>query len=550
MPRGRTLTGQERLELQREAAGLGRGGIKIFAETHARILGCSEATIRRAIAGVVDGNRQRRRDSGSMRALSPQDFEELAARTAKFDYPAELAIDVVNAEREERGDPLIEVSPETLRRQLRLRRVSRRDNAQDLRIHRRWEAPYPGYLQQIDATIAAQYYLDTDESVAYEPSVARNKNKPGNRRPRLHLIGVVDDHSRVLWARGHLASTSFTWIEALKHAWGRPADPERWPAYGIPQRLYSDQDSTMKSAVMTRALQQLGVERLLAKPSTEHFTNAQAKGKIERALGIIVHNFEVATRQQRFTSLDEFNQALERFLVVRNRRPHSTTKTAPFERWLEGTDQVRVLPSDEIMRLLSFREDRRIIDRDLSIRLGGKVYQLPQTQPFVDYAGLKVPVCYLEHDPSSLIVILENQEHEVAAVEAVPDVAGEFKAAAVPAAIELRKELLEREVAGDPHKVWEYRERKTATRYAKRPPEIEHERMAAKMSVPVIAWGKAVDRAQRAGVMSAPPTAAERASLESLFAGRAQVPKPEFEQWIQHRGGSAAPGENDQAANA
>src|SRR5690606_32897058 len=159
------------------------------------------------------------------------------------------------------------------------------------------------------------YYIDVDDSIGYEAPVRRNKNKPGNERPRVWLIGGIDDHSRVRWARFYPGNSAEAWLDFLLRVMrGFHEDPLVWPAFGVFERVYTDQDSAMKSGVVTHALEALGIERILASPSTEWETNAQAKGKAEATLRVL-QSFEKVTRWRRFASLEAMNAALLKHLI-------------------------------------------------------------------------------------------------------------------------------------------------------------------------------------------------------------------------------------------
>jgi hypothetical protein len=533
MPPRSTLSPDQIEELRREAASWS-GPRSAWAEERARLLNVHTSTIYRAVANVTPA-RKRRSDAGGMRALSEDDFRVLGAMVVQYDYDAQLAIDTLNANRAAAGLAELEIHPETLRRHLRERGVSRRDNTQDLRPHRRWEAPHPGYLWQIDSTCAAQYYVDTDRSIGYEQPHLKNKNKEGNQRSRVWLIGVVDDYTRVRWARFYTGNDAFAWQDVLFRCMAGFADPARWPAFGVPQRIYSDQDAAMKSAVMTKTLQALQVERLLALPSTAAWTNAQAKGKVERTLGVLVQGFEKVTRWSRFPSIDAMNAALLEHLVWLNNRIHSGTRCVPFERWLEA-DQVIQLPAEELLRRLRFHSVERVITSGVEIHLDSTKYQLPHRRPFVDHIGRKVEVRYREGE-GVITVVLAGEEHEIAAVTALPDAAGDFKGSETPGSVLLKKELLRPELLKplDPHLVRGFRNERDQRTYPIRPAVVPHPLTAEQLDVRMVKRGPAVDRLQAAGAVATPPTPAERALLDALFGGRGEIPESDLRQFITDR---------------
>lgn len=534
-PKG-SLTEIIKAELRTQAAALPKGQpIGVWCRAKAAELGVHQSTIYRCVKDSVKRKRKKRRDAGESRAMEYDDLMDMAALVAKHGYDAELAIDTFNANRAQAGLDIVDVHPETFRRHLRQLGVSNRHNAQNLRHHRRWEAERPCQLWQIDSTVAESWYIDHDDTVAYESPVHRNKTKAGNGKPRIWLIAIVDDHTRVTWARFYTSNDALAWRSALIAAMRGPSNKTQWPAYGVPETIYTDQDSAMKSRVMTQFFEVFGIERKLANPSTEHETNAQAKGKVERAIRMIVKGFEVTLRAKRVMKLSELNTLLRQFLINYNNRVHSTTKVAPFERWLTAKE-IRVLPDEEIVRRLSRREETRKVRSDLSIALEGKSYQLPRRAPFIDLIHEKVTVRYFETDLTTIWVEVDGEDHEIQAVEVTPDAAGEFKSSETPAAVNLKRELLKRDTEHmDPHLVHQYRRDRDPREYPIRPAERAHELTAAELPKEMIRLGAATDRAQAAGVVSVPPTPLERAALKRLFGDEKEIPASALKEWIDAR---------------
>ena len=91
--------------------------------------------------------------------------------------------------------------------------MSRRDLKRDLVPARRFEAARPNALHQYDTTVAAAWFENANGSIGYELETQRYKNKPGNKRPRLHMFSMIDDHSRVLWARVYRSENSHNMLD-------------------------------------------------------------------------------------------------------------------------------------------------------------------------------------------------------------------------------------------------------------------------------------------------------------------------------------------------
>lgn len=532
MPRNPNLTPEQLAELQRHAPPPSQRAS--YVQEQAQLLGCAPSTIYRALErGTTVRTRRRRSDAGAMKALDEQTFLDLAALTVRFDFDAGAALDVVNANRAAKGLAPVDIHPETLREHLRRRQVSRRHNDQDLRVHRRWEAPYSNHLMQIDSTVALSYYIDRDSSIGHEPDVALNKNKSGNGRPRVWMIGMVDDYSRVRWGRFYTSESAPCWWDLMERSWRKPADTTLWPAYGMPEKVYSDCGSGLRSTQVRKTLDELGVKYDSAQPSTEFETNAQAKGKIERALQVL-QAFEALTKMRRFDDLVEMNAAFAKFLVYINRRIHAIGQR-PFHRWLAGMQdqRVRLLPPPEVTARFAWVEIDRLINSDLAIHIDKVRYQLPRRAPFIDFVGQRVPVRYRRHDMARIVVVLDREEHEIDAIVAKPDVAGDYHAAPVPAGVALKRELQQRDLGHlDPHLVHDYRLDRTEERFAARLDEVEHPLATAATAARMIRRGRAQDRLSQLGLIGAPPSPAELVRLDRLFDDRREIPESELEQWI------------------
>jgi hypothetical protein len=327
---------------------------------------------------------------------------------------------------------------------------------------------------------------------------------------------------------------------------GAFAPPSRWPAHGVPERIYTDNDSVVKSLEWISFCAGLGIEHRRTRHSTEHETHAQAKGKVERLGGKILHGFEVVTRLVRFDSLKAMNAALVEYLIHNNNRIRADLDSqAPFERWI-ATAKVRHLPDPELTRVLSARTQECKVNADLSIRLEKRSIQLPRRAPFADYVGRKLVVRFYRSDLSTIHVLIDGEAHEVPVEDAVPDVAGEFHAAPVPAAVAKRRELLDVDlspVMPVAHDVFANRNRLDAREYPIRPVPAPHPQQSTQLEELMVRRVAATQRLQSEGLIATPPTAEQRQQLDQLFAGRTDIPQSELNAWIREARTPAAPSE-------
>jgi len=350
----------------------------------------------------VRPRRKQRTDAGAMRAIKPHIFDALTWYTVNADLSAPHLSDIAA------GNHLGKVNAGTYNRQLRKRGIDRKRNQQDLKPYQSFEAPEPNILHQMDSTVSQQFFLDDDGSVGYEPAMLHNKNKPGNKKPRLTLIGLVDDHSRCRFARFVLGNHTFAWMTFLYEAWRRKDDPTGFPFYGMPKILYSDNDSVIKSKKLKQAMELLGVKVI-----SHAVGNSRAKGKVEVSFKIL-QEFEKITLIKKWSSLAQANADLFDFLYALNGRKHSVTGQIPFERWL-AIQPARLLdvPDDEIFRILHREPITRVLQKNLVVSIDGKQWQLPYRKPFVNFIDSKIEIYRAPNEIEKIYLVLDNKEYQV-----------------------------------------------------------------------------------------------------------------------------------------
>jgi transposase InsO family protein len=477
-------------------------------------------------------------------------LRDIAAFVVQYGYPADLALRTLNTHREQQGLAPYEISVGTINRHLDRMGLSRRDADVDKRVHRRWEAPYAGHTYQMDATVAGSWWIDSGRTVSRETRLSDYKNKTVRGKTRIWLLVITDDHSRWTWARFVEGIDTTFWIHVLLEAMrpGSYAPPDVWPAHGVPERLYVDNDSAMKSAEFVQVCEGLGIELQRTSVPDEHFSSAQAKGKVERRAGVIMKGFEIVSHAARFTTLDQMNAALVEYLIRESRieRKHLGGQS-PVSRWL-ATARVRELPTVDVTRALSLKRQECKIYSDVTIRLNGPV-QLPRRAPFIDYIGKKVLVEYYRADPATLWVVIDRERHQVERIAPQPDVAGDYRAAPETAPVRAKKEALARDLSsyvesGAIHNVWAHENAKDTRTYPIRPGAEPHPlQNAAAVAPDMIPWIRATQRLQAEALFAVPLAPDQKAQLTTLFSGRREIPEPELQEFIRElRGeGTAVP---------
>lgn len=247
------LSEDAKQEIRLSMAGLSGSEARYKARELSESLGVSEGTIYRYSVKCrktkVRGNRGEKK-----LPVDDEVLEEMKAFTYQTDCPATDVIEIF----EQNGLLDGVVSPAWFTRWLKAHGMSRKEMKQDRRPCCRFEASEPGELFQVDATLAEQFYIDDDGSVAWESTVSKNKNRSGNQKRRLVILAAMDDYSRCVYAEFTTGQTVNHWLNFLFKTFMQKKDP-RFYFHGIPRTIYMDNDTVAKSAKFTRAMSALGV---------------------------------------------------------------------------------------------------------------------------------------------------------------------------------------------------------------------------------------------------------------------------------------------------
>lgn len=449
--------------------------------------------------------RNRRADHGKPRKIDEQTFETLAWYTANLDFSSQHITDVAAA------NGLGEISTATYNRHLRRKGIGRRQNAQDIRPYVSWSAKFPNHLHQLDSTVSQQFYIDDDDSIGYESTLRKNKNKPGNKKPRLHLLALVDDFSRCIFAQFTLGNHAFAWMNFLYNAWRAKEDKAGFPFHGLPIILYSDNDSVVKSGKFVMAMKSLSVKFLPHKVG-----NPRAKGKVESAFKLL-QEFEKVTRVRNWRSLEEANKDLLDYLYFCNNRTHSVTKRAPFALWSGiPAQRLKAVPDADIFAMLHMEQMRRKINKDMTLSVQGQAWHLPIRPPFVNYIGQMVEFYRAPNVADKIWVMLDGKEYEVEFMGQRMRGVGKHEELPKPEALQRREAL---QAAPDPGLkltgIYEGMYRRPY--FHKEAQPFDNARIAA---APVDAMRTKlwfIGECQRELGFSAPPLPEERAWIDGLF---------------------------------
>jgi hypothetical protein len=198
------------------------------------------------------------------------------------------------------------------------------------------------------------------------------------RGPKCTMVVFVDDAtSQITAAKFVSAETTESYQQILE---------EHMNKYGRPKALYVDKhaiflttrdNETLRETHFARVLKDLGIELICAH-------SPQAKGRVERANGILQDRLIKELREEGICSIEEGNEYLERFRQSYNERFAKEPA--------DPKDKHRaVLPSQDLKNLF-LKKEKRILSKDLSFQYKNQIYQIDSEYRY-RLSGKVVEIC-------------------------------------------------------------------------------------------------------------------------------------------------------------
>ena len=239
------------------------------------------------------------------------------------------------------------VSSSTLYRFLKERGLTTRELLKPGLVRRKFEAAHANEIRQSD--------------LMHGPYVVR----PEGGKRQVFLCAILDDASRLMpHAQFYPAQTLESLLDCLRQAVA---------ARGLPLRLYVDNGKIFRSVQLARIAASLNILVVHTPPY-----RPEGRGKIERAFRTVREQFLANLDSPRSLSLEELNSRWWTWLErVYHRTPHGALGTTPLLRWQRDIERIRRVPPDADLRRLFFHRVRRLVRRDSTFRLGGRLYEAP-----------------------------------------------------------------------------------------------------------------------------------------------------------------------------
>ncbi len=229
-----------------------------------------------------------------------------------------------------------------------------------------FEASYSNQCWQLDITPSELHRLPSQH--------------PDDPR-RVFSFSVIDDKSGLTYSRYYLAEgeDTLTVLDFLYHAFLKTTG-DKPELYGLPDFIYTDNASFVKSKLFMRVMKMLGIQVLTHLPRGKggRKTTSRAKGKSERHHRSIKSMVEPRYRFELPQDLNQANGCLEQFSVEMAHKKHRTQNLTRYQVWTANLAAHADLSvcSYEHYSLLLREPVERSVKADATVQLNGVHYQL------------------------------------------------------------------------------------------------------------------------------------------------------------------------------
>ncbi|MDO9477645.1 MAG: integrase [Pseudohongiella sp.] len=407
--------GVKRTEVEQTAEALGWSAHKVYE--HLKKVGWSSGRKKRSDAGKTSVT------DGVLNDLATAVVTSIRANgKAIMDVPNARSILQANGRE-------IAVSNGHLNRLLRQKQM----NAAALKKatpHVQMQSLYPNHVHQVDPSYCVLYYLPGKKGQDIQRFASDDefyKNKPQNIEKnaalRVWRYVLTDHFSGTVLVRYYQSAgeTQANLWDFMLWCWAQMAGR---PMHGVPTLLIWDKGSANTSSAIKNGLIALDVKDI---PHKAH--NARAKGQVEVGNNIVEKLFESRLRFEPVHSVDELNDAAERWSIAFNANaiPHYDSRldrvgmaqpVARFALWQTiRKEQLRILPDVALCRtLLAATPQSRVVSQALTISFKHPQADRSLTYDVRDlpniYPGAKVDVCPLVFGDRQVKVIVTDYKDE------------------------------------------------------------------------------------------------------------------------------------------
>jgi transposase InsO family protein len=284
-----------------------------------------------------------RSDKGSVRRLSDECINEIYRIKEKF---PKLDAVQIHLRLVQDGFISIHVSPRTIQRFIKSKGIKNNPASGLYKDRKAFEEEFFGDMWQADT--------------CFFPYIPNESGK----RCRTYLILILDDHSRlIVGARLFFEDTAYNFQKLFKDAIA---------TYGICNKLYVDHGPSYESSQLAFICGSLGTV-LIHTPVRD----GAAKGKCERAFGVLKSRWLNGLDTEQIRSLDEFNDELTEAVRKHNLSVNSSTGQTPMDRFLSTRSRIRIPQSKEWLDECFMNRVQRKVRNDATISIQNNQFDAP-----------------------------------------------------------------------------------------------------------------------------------------------------------------------------
>lgn len=363
--------------LQMQAAKTARERSSVIAEM-CRLFGFCEASAYRALRKCGWENGRKKRSDEGLSRISDEDLNIAAAllqNSVRKNGKKTMSVENARSIMIQNGFD-VPISARQLSELLRTRTLSTESTSKPS-PHQRMRTEYPNQVHFADPSVALMYFAPNGKQKFLRDDEVY-KNKPfleGRENLKCWRYVLTDHYSGTICVRYYAAAgeNSANMYDFLLYAWGKKKDP-LYNFHGLPELLIWDCGSANISKPVTNALKALRVETEPHLPG-----NPRAKGQVENANNIVECQFESLLHLEEVNSMEELNDAAERWCAAfnANQLEHRDTRITRAGRkigsrtmiwnWIKE-EQLRELPDEEICRqIFTTGIQPRTVGGDLAI---------------------------------------------------------------------------------------------------------------------------------------------------------------------------------------
>lgn len=363
--------------LQMQAAKTAKERSSIIAEM-CRLFGFCEVSAYRALRrNGWESDRKKRSDAGAS-SINEKDLSTVAAllqNSVRKNGKKTMSVENARSIMLQNGFD-VPISTRQLSELLKTRTLSTESTSKPS-PHQRMRTEYPNQVHFADPSVALMYFAPNGKQKFLRDDEVY-KNKPfleGRENLKCWRYVLTDHYSGTICVRYYAAAgeNSANMYDFLLYAWGKKKDP-LYNFHGLPELLIWDCGSANISKPVTNALKALRVETEPHLPG-----NPRAKGQVENANNIVECQFESLLHLEEVNSMEELNDAAERWCAAfnANQLEHRDTRISRAGRkigsrtmiwnWIKE-EQLRELPDEEICRqIFTTGIQPRTVGGDLAI---------------------------------------------------------------------------------------------------------------------------------------------------------------------------------------